>query len=137
MAIRLPSSDLQPLEILPASSQLEFDAADQSTWPEILQLEIVNGDEFRDLMKKNVEWGILNRILPELKTIASELFPGEVEIEFESDPEIEDCHYVIFNVLTSGDQADVPSLQIEWYRRTADLLKGNCDKVRLAMSIRQ
>jgi hypothetical protein len=137
MAIRLPSSEHQPLETLPASSQLEFDAADQSTWPELPQLEIVNIDEFREILKTNVDWGVLSSKLPELKTIASELFPGEVQIEFESDPETEDCHYVILNVVASGDHVDVPSLRSEWYRRTADLLKDNCDKVRLAVSCRQ
>jgi len=75
--------------------------------------------------------------VPSLKNIAEELFIGEIDIEFETDPEIDDCHYVTFNVSVKGDPAKASSLRSEWYRKTSKILGDNCDKVRLVISIEQ
>lgn len=90
-----------------------------------------------DLLKREAEWIVVLSKLPTLRAIAEELFLGQIDIEFESDPEIEDCHYVTFSVIVSGDHQDALSLRREWYRRTAKILGENCDKVRLVISMSQ
>ena len=98
-------------------------------------VEVANIDDLVELIKKKVEWAVVLSKLPILKTIASELFLGKIQIEIEADPEIDDCHYVTFEVMVSGDQAEAASLRSEWYRRTAKILNDSCDKVRLVISM--
>ena len=72
----------------------------------------------------------------QLRAIASELF-GDVEVEVVADPEIEDSHYVVFSVVTSGEPREVADRRNEWYRRTDAVLGDNCGKVQLLIDIRE
>lgn len=69
-----------------------------------------------------------------LKSLAAELFQGEIRILTESDPEIPHCDYLVVEVLTSGTQPDLAARRREWYLRTHHLLGADCDKVRLSLS---
>ncbi len=75
--------------------------------------------------------------LPSLANIAEELFRGKIDVEFDTDPEIDDSNYVIFNVSVKGDASRASSLRSEWYRKTSKILGDNCDGVRLLISIEQ
>lgn len=84
------------------------------------------------MIKREVKFAAELSELPELRAIAGELFVGEIRIETESDPEIADCEYIVFNVSAPADEAS--SLRKEWYRRTQHILKQCGDKVRLSIS---
>jgi hypothetical protein len=81
--------------------------------------------EFADIVPK----------IPDLHTIACELFPGAIEVEIESDPEISGCDYLIFNVIASGDTKEISARRREWHLRSAILLNGAASKVRLSISV--
>lgn len=72
--------------------------------------------------------GVLAR-LDELQRITEELFPGEVSHSIETDPELPDVHYVVFDVWMRKDYAETSRLRHEWYQRTYELLGDDCDKV--------
>lgn len=98
-------------------------------------LRIADVKQFLDAMKKQVQWVVVVGKIPALRAIASELFIGTIQIEFDTDPEIPNYHYVVFNVTLSDNAPDLASLRREWYRKTQNVLKENCDKVRLSLSI--
>jgi hypothetical protein len=98
-------------------------------------LRIADVKQFLDAMKKQVQWVVVVGKIPALRAIASDLFIGTIEIEFDTDPEIPHYHYVVFNVTLSDNAPDLSSLRREWYRKTQNVLKENCDKVRLSLSI--
>lgn len=85
------------------------------------------------VLSKQEPWVVMTGKIPTLRAIAAELFAGEVEIEFESDPEIPDCHYLVLTVNLTDDALDVFELRRSWYRRTNQLLGENADKVRLSI----
>lgn len=71
--------------------------------------------------------------LTDLRRVAEHLFCGNVRTEIESDPEIEDESYVLFRVEMQSVPADALALWREWYRRTAEILDGDCDQLRLSI----
>ena len=73
--------------------------------------------------------------ISELKSIAAELFNGEVRVEHVSDPEIPGREQAVFYVTAAGDVQGVMALRLEWYRRTMELLGDDYDKVALASSM--
>ena len=73
--------------------------------------------------------------IPALHAIAVELFPGEIGIEIESDPEISACSYLVFNVLAYGEIKEISARRREWHHRTNDLLRDDCHKVRLSITV--
>lgn len=99
-------------------------------------VEVSDIDELHGVLERQVEWAFVLSRLPILRIVAGELFLGAIEIEFEADPEIPDCHYVIFSVHVPRSQ-DAAPMRSEWYRRTSKILGQNCGKVRLVISIGQ
>lgn len=45
-----------------------------------------------------------------------ELFGGEVEVTDEEDPEIADCHFVVFNAIANGNDEEIIAKDHEWHR---------------------
>src|SRR5690242_5688410 len=82
--------------------------------------------------KRQPQFVVARRKLPQLQSVAAEIFAGEVTVDIESDPEIPDCQYLVFNVSAPANKASV--MRKEWYRRTQDILKNCSDKVRLSIS---
>ena len=87
------------------------------------------------VLTKQAQWVDVIDTIPSLRAIAGELFASEVEIEFESDPEIPDCHYLVLTVNLTDASLDVSELRRSWYRRTNQLLGENADKVRLSINV--
>lgn len=81
------------------------------------------------------EAGVIDHI-PELLKIASELFPGEVSYSIESDAELPDEHYVVFDVSSADSYAELSKREFEWYQRAFALLGTCSDKVRLFVGVR-
>jgi len=75
--------------------------------------------------------------LPQLTSIAAQLFPGEVTVEVEEDPEIEGRRYVVFSVETKDDTKAVANRRLEWFRLTSALLGDDEDLVHLFVIFRQ
>jgi hypothetical protein len=73
---------------------------------------------------------LISSLVPQLRAMASELF-GSATVDFETDPEIPDAHYIVFRVRASGDIPEIAARRLEWYRRTQPLLQENADLVRL------
>lgn len=81
------------------------------------------------------EFAVISLKIPELISIAAEIFPGEIEIEFEADPEVPTCHYLAFNVAATGETKDIALRRREWHHRTIDILGSDSDRVRLLVAV--
>ena len=68
---------------------------------------------------------------PQLRAIATDLFPGPVAIEVEEDPEIDGWRYLVFTVSAPHDLKEVARRRLEWFRLTADLLGADVDLIHL------
>ena len=69
-----------------------------------------------------------------LSSIADELF-DETHVEVRPDPEMEEAHYVVFSVKTSGEPREVADRRREWHKRTAAVLGDHRGKVQLLIDI--
>jgi hypothetical protein len=91
-------------------------------------------EKIMESSERKAELALIATNADRLTAIASELF-GRTTVEVRPDPEIEDSHYVVFSVETSGDPREVANRRREWYRRTATILGDHCGKVQLLIDI--
>jgi hypothetical protein len=73
-------------------------------------------------------------LLPEVKRITEELFPGSFSWSDEFDPEYPEDAYVVIHVESTGDMQDVVRRRSEWHERIRTLDPGLFGKLRLAIS---
>ena len=85
-------------------------------------------------MNLNIDLNPVSSKADELCAIARELF-GEATTEIAIDPEIEDLHFLVISVRTSGEPREVANRRREWHRRTSPLLGEDCGKVQLLIDI--
>lgn len=67
--------------------------------------------------------------------LTRELFPGEVGIEVEDDPEMPGKTYVVFNVTAKGQVDDVINRRLEWRRQIHELMPGQADRLKLSVAV--
>ncbi|HVA50177.1 MAG TPA: hypothetical protein VNH11_27680 [Pirellulales bacterium] len=73
--------------------------------------------------------------MPELVTIASELFLGQITVDTGEDPEIDDKRYVVVHVETQQPIEEVAKRRGQWYHLTHRLLGRECELVCLAITV--
>jgi hypothetical protein len=74
--------------------------------------------------------------IPRLRTLASELFLGDVSIDIESDPDL-GKHFVVVSVEAMASIEEVGRRRKEWYNQTEVLLGTDCELVRLVVAVRE
>jgi hypothetical protein len=74
--------------------------------------------------------------IPQLRAVASELFPGHVDISVENDADLGQ-HYVVVSVEAKATLPQIATLRREWYNRTEVLLGTECELVRLIVAVRE
>ena len=79
--------------------------------------------------------GVLQK-LTELKEITKSIFSCEPRIAVQTDPEIPDDHYLLFQVAFDGDVESAGRLRDAWYSATSVVLERSSDKVRLLLTIK-
>jgi len=79
------------------------------------------------------EAGIVQRI-PELSEVTKKIFGDAPVVTIETDPELRDDHYVVFQVTVTGPVPEARQLHKRWNAETAEMLGRDVDKIRLMMS---
>ena len=72
-------------------------------------------------------------LIPDVKRITQELFPGPFSWGDESDPEYPDDTYVVVNVESTGDMQDVVRRRRQWHERIRALSGDLFGKLRLSI----
>lgn len=89
--------------------------------------------QLHDSMQLASELGITEK-LADLKLATQEIFPGEVIVERETDPEISGCWYFVFRVTAQGANPTVlAQSRRKWYQRTLEMLPNHCEHLRLSI----
>jgi len=95
----------------------------------------VISDDVINISNGSARWANIASSMPALRAIIEELFPGQMSVEFDSDPEIPDCQYIVFNVTTAGGIKEIAARRGEWHRRSSAILADDSDKVRLLIAV--
>jgi hypothetical protein len=75
----------------------------------------------------------LSGLIPDVKQITQELFPGPFSWDVESDPEYPDDAYVVINVEATGDMQGMVLRQCHWHERIRALSVDLFGKLRLSI----
>ena len=78
--------------------------------------------------------GVMGR-LSELKALAKSLFSCDPKVTVQTDHEIPDGHYLLLQVVVSGDPKSVVEIQEKWHAETSRLLGNAAYKVCLMISV--
>ena len=70
----------------------------------------------------------LETTLADARRITEELFPGEITIETDFDPEYPTGQFVVFNVRATGGTKELLDRQCEWHRRVAAVMPSHADR---------
>jgi hypothetical protein len=65
--------------------------------------------------------------------LTQSLFPGQVRVEVEQDPEIPDDSYLVFNVTAEGPLADVVNRRLQWHEQVRGLIPDAAQRLRLSV----
>ncbi len=68
--------------------------------------------------------------------LTQELFPGQVRVEVEQDPEIPDDSYLVFNVAAEGTVPDIVKRRLEWHNQVRELIPDRAQRLRLSVEAR-
>lgn len=72
--------------------------------------------------------------LEEVVRLTRKLFPGEVRVEFEQDPELPGELYVVFNVVAEGDLEDCINRRLTWRQQVYWLVPARADQLKLSVA---
>ena len=61
------------------------------------------------------------------------LFPGQVRVEVEEDPELPDATYLVFNVTAEGTLAEIVDRRMQWHDRVRELIPERAQRLRLSV----
>ena len=61
------------------------------------------------------------------------MFPGAITVEVDADPEEPDNPFVIFNVVSPGDNASIIEKQRHWRKQISKALSGSSGHLRLSV----
>jgi hypothetical protein len=75
----------------------------------------------------------LASVMPEVRAITQELFPGPCEFTHEFDPEYPEDRYVVVNVESSGEFKEILDRECCWHDRIRQLWPDLWDKLRLSV----
>jgi hypothetical protein len=65
--------------------------------------------------------------------LTQSLFPGQVRVEVEQDPELPDDSYLVFNVAAEGTLAEIVSRRLQWHDQVRELLPERAQRIRLSV----
>lgn len=71
--------------------------------------------------------------LDDILALTEEIFPGEVRIDVEADPEWPQDRYVVFTVKADGDARELVQRQCEWHRRVLAVAPDSLNLLRLSI----
>jgi hypothetical protein len=75
-------------------------------------------------------------VIAKTVSITKALFPGDVRVEAEEDPEIAGLSYVVFNVAAAGGPREIIERRLEWHRRIAEL-GADAGRLKLSVDVRR
>jgi hypothetical protein len=78
----------------------------------------------------------LSAVMPGVKQITEDLFPGPFSCSDESDPENPDDTYIVISVECTGDLRSIVRRRCEWHERIRALSPDLFGKLRLAITPR-
>lgn len=70
---------------------------------------------------------------PEILRITEELFGAPASVVVETDPEMPDVRYAVFEAVARGCLEEISRLRHEWYDRTEARLGDRCEKITLSI----
>jgi len=75
--------------------------------------------------------------IPKLRALAEKIFGGNVNVELEGDPEIEDVQYVVLTVDSHGTIEEIGRRHDEWYGASYRILGSvsECERVQLVVNV--
>lgn len=65
--------------------------------------------------------------------LTQSLFPGEVRVEVEEDPELPDASYLVFNVTAEGTLAEIVNRRMQWHEQIRELIPDRAQRLRLSV----
>jgi hypothetical protein len=65
--------------------------------------------------------------------LTQSLFPGQVRVEVEEDPELPDVSYLVFNVTAKGTIAEIVNRRTQWHEQVRALIPENAQRLRLSV----
>jgi hypothetical protein len=68
----------------------------------------------------------------EIVQISTELFPGPLEVQLETDPEMPDDSFLVLTVHADGPVKNIVRRRREWHRRVSEMLPGR--EIRLSIT---
>jgi hypothetical protein len=71
---------------------------------------------------------------PEVLRMTEELFGGRASVVIETDPELPDVRYAVFEATARGDVAALVQLRLEWHRR-AEAVIGEAQSHKVCLSL--
>ena len=75
----------------------------------------------------------LTALIPDVKRITQDLFPGPFSCGNESDPEFPEDTYLVVSVESTGDVQDVVRRRCQWHERIRELSGDLFGKLRLSI----
>lgn len=97
----------------------------------------LNSGAFISALRKQARFAAVVGKISKFRAILSELFLGEIKIEFEDDPEIPGKQYLVFAVQADGDLKEIAKRRREWYNQTCELLGSEAELVQLVVTVRE
>ena len=67
------------------------------------------------------------------RRITEELFPGEIRIERDYDPEYPAHRFIVFNVRATGETKELLDRQCEWHRRLAAIVPNDGESITISI----
>ena len=68
--------------------------------------------------------------------VTKSLFPGQILVESEDDPEIAGLTYVVFNVTSAADTKKVIDRRLKWHERMSEI-GADASRLKLSVDVRQ
>jgi hypothetical protein len=119
----------------PVRRDREASARPATIRPVSLEMSEDAFNELRSSLKNQMQLvAVVGRMIA-LRAIAAELFLGDIQVNLECDPEIENAMCVVFRVQADGELSEIAERRREWYRRTFGLLGLSSSKLRLSIDI--
>jgi hypothetical protein len=76
----------------------------------------------------------IEEAFPEILRMTQELFGGPASVMIETDPELPDVRYAVFETTAHGDAAELVQLRLEWHRR-AEAVIGEAQSHKVCLSL--